>query len=288
MSNAFRILCLFLCLGAMTQCTWLEARKKGDALARVYDDYLYRNDLKGVVPPGLPAADSIDAARQYIENWIRQQVILHHAESNLKKEGLDFSEQLEAYRNSLVTYAYESELIRQKLDTVVTESEIREFYNQNTSNFQLRENIVKYKYLKVPLNMLEKPFVKKANKLLASGSDEDADEELESLAQKWMLGYHPDDGNWVSFKTLRAEIPLEVYNEEDFLSNYRHTEIRDSAYVYNLYITDYKMKESISPLSLEMDNVRNVIINRRKLALLKRMQEEVFQEALIKNEFEIY
>ncbi|MDY0342241.1 MAG: hypothetical protein RBR28_01620 [Lentimicrobium sp.] len=288
MSVAFRILCLFFCLGAMNQCTWLEARKKGDAVARVYDHYLYRSELKGVVPSGLPAPDSIDAARQYIENWIRQQVVLRHAERNLKKDGQDFSEQLETYRNSLVIYAYESELLRQKLDTLVTSSEITEYYNENSVNFQLRENIVKYKYLRIPLNLIEKPFIKKATKLFKSTKDADAEEELESLSQKWMLGYRPDDDNWVNFKTLTTEVPLEVYNEEDFLSNFRHTEIRDSAYLYDLYITDYKMKESTSPLSLEIDNIRNIIINRRKLALIKRMQEEVFEEALIKKEYEIY
>lgn len=288
MKVAFRILCLLFCLGAMNQCTWLEARKKGDAVARVYDQYLYRSELKGIVPPGLPAPDSIDAARQYIDNWIRQQVILRHAERNLKKDVQDFSEQLEAYRNSLVIYAYESELLKQKLDTSVTNSEITEYYNENAANFQLRENIVKYKYLRIPLNLIEKPFVKKATKLFNTTKDTDAEEELEKLSQKWMFGYRPDDDNWVNFKTMTTEVPLEVYNEEDFLSNFRHAEVRDSAYLYHLFITDYKMKESTSPLSLEQNNIRNIIINRRKLALLKHMQEEVYKEALLKKEYEIY
>lgn len=287
MSAASRVVVLFFCLVAMTQCTWMEALKKGDAVAKVYDRYLYRSDLKGVVAAGLSAPDSIDATHQFIENWIRQQVILHYAERNLDKDHQNFTEQLEAYRNSLVIYAYESELIRQKLDTVVRESEISAFYNENTANFQLRENIVKYKYLKIPLNMLDKPFVKKAANLLGR-KDADSEEELDQLAQKWLLHYRPDDGNWVSFLTMVNEIPLEVYNEEDFLNKFSRTEIRDSAYLYDLYITEYKMKETTSPLSLEMDNIRNIIINRRKIELIKRMQDEVFQEALTKKEFEIY
>ncbi|GAB1405283.1 hypothetical protein MASR1M74_24630 [Lentimicrobium sp.] len=287
MSVAFRIGCLMFCLISLSGCKWLEARGKKDAVARAYDNYLYRSDLRGIVPPGLPAGDSIDAARQYIENWIRQQVILKHAERNLDKDAQDFSDQLEAYRNSLLIYAYESELIRQKLDTVVTEAEIEEYYNENAANFQLRENIVKFKYLKVPLGMSEKPFVTKALKLMNSTQHQDIENELESITQKWMLSYRPDDDNWVSFKMLTAEVPLDVYNEEDFLNNFKHVEVNDSVYLYHLFLIDYKMKESTSPLSMERDNIRNIIINRRKLELIKRMQEEVFKEALIKKDYEI-
>jgi hypothetical protein len=46
--------------------------------------------------------------------------------------------------------------------------------------------------------------------------------------------------------------------------------------------------ESTSPLSLEVNRIRNMILNMRKQKLINRMQEEVFQEALKNKEFEIF
>ena len=91
-------------------------------MARVFDKYLYKADVAGVIPNGSSKQDSITLAKNYIQNWIKQQVILHKAETNLDEEKKDVEKKLEEYRNSLITYIYEKELIRQKLDTVVSDN----------------------------------------------------------------------------------------------------------------------------------------------------------------------
>src|SRR5947207_561682 len=90
---------------------------KKDAIARAYDYILYPEDLTGIVPEGASRTDSIAIVKNYIDNWIRHKSVLHKAENNLDEEKKNVQDQLEEYRNSLVTYAYETELIRQKLDT---------------------------------------------------------------------------------------------------------------------------------------------------------------------------
>src|SRR5258706_606794 len=107
-------------------------RKKGgnqkDAVARVYDKYLYLDDLAGIVPANASKQDSLAVTKNYINNWIHQRVVLHKAESNLDDEKKDVDRQLQEYRNSLIRYAYESELVRQRLDTNVSDKEIETFY----------------------------------------------------------------------------------------------------------------------------------------------------------------
>jgi len=96
-----------------------KAKNKEKAIARVNDKYLYREDLKDVVPAGASATDSIEITAAYINNWVRQELLLKQAEDNLEESNRDFTNQIEQYRNSLIIYAYESELVKQKLDTVV-------------------------------------------------------------------------------------------------------------------------------------------------------------------------
>ena len=137
-----------------------KAKSKEKAIARVNDKYLYQEDLVDVVPAGTAANDSIEITAAYINNWVRQELLLKQAEDNLEESNRDFTDQIEQYRNSLIIYAYESELVNQKLDTVVPSSEIEEYYQENQSNFHLRENIVLASYVIINKNL---PVLNKVN-----------------------------------------------------------------------------------------------------------------------------
>ena len=287
MSGPFKIVLVLLAAAFLASCSFFNKKKQGDAVAQAYDKYLYRSDIRGIVPPGTPANDSIELVQRFIDNWIRRQVVLNQAESNLSPEQKDFTEQLEAYRNSLIVYGYESELIRQKLDTVVSQQQMQEFYEQNPQNFQLRENIVRVSYVKIPQASASLAPAKKATQLLKSGRALDIDL-LDELCQSSMLVCRLDDENWISFNDLQREIPITIDNQDNFLQNRSFFETSDSLYLYVVRIIDCKMKESLSPLSFETENIRNIIINRRKLELINQMEQEVFQKALENKDFRIF
>ena len=268
-------------------CRLIGNQPEVEVIALAYDKYLYRSELAGVVPDGVSTADSLEITQQYIDNWVRQQVLLHHAQGNLPKDKMDFEKQLENYRNSLIIYEYESELIRQKLDTIVSDEEIRTFYNENESNFQLRENIVRVSYVKIPRGYENSPQAKKAKQYLMSSKSGDM-EKLIELCDKSTISCRPDDENWIVFNDLMRELPLEIYDQENFLKNRSFHETGDSLFIYLIRFNDYKTMESTSPLSLEVNRIRNMILNMRKQKLINRMQEEVFQEALKNKEFEIF
>jgi hypothetical protein len=285
--GAFIFLCLAM-LFAVSSCKYLGKKKTDDdLLAIAYDAYLYRGDMDGLVPKGLPATDSIEIAKQYIDNWIRQQVLLNHAEGNLEDDQKDFSKQLETYRNSLIVYAYESELIRQKLDTVVNEREIQDFYEANVSNFQLHENIVKVSYVKIPDKEKESQTAKKVRKLLLS-EHSDAQVDLMELCDKSMFACRADDGNWIPFTDFIKELSLNITDQEEFLQHKTFMEKNDSLFTYLIRIVDYKTRENTAPVSMVKDKVKNLILNRRKSALIKRMQVEIFEEALKNKKIEIF
>jgi len=257
---------------------------KKEAVARVNDTYLYRDDLADVVPAGTDEKDSADLVKTYINNWIRQQLLLQQAENNLSSDKSDFTKELEQYRNSLIMYEYESELVKQKLDTVISEKEIVDYYNKNQANFQLRENIVKACYIIAPLKTREIPRMRdllRSDKMTDHGV-------LENLCQEHASDFDLDSQNWMSFSDLLKKIPLSAGDQEDFLNSNRYFEVQDSVSRYMVRIYDFKMRESVSPLSFEMENIRSVILNKRKFELLSRMEEDLFNDALKKKKFEIY
>jgi hypothetical protein len=277
------ILLLFLS-ASLGACKFFGRENREDAVARVYDHYLYRADLSGIVPQGSKPKDSLEITKTFINNWIRQTLLLHQAESNLSNEQKDFTKQLEDYHNSLVIYEYESELIRQKLDTVVTDKEVEEYYAANQANFELRENIVQVNYVSLSKNST---LVNKFRTLLKSDRPADR-EKLEDLCQSSAAGSWLDNENWISFNDLVKRIPLTVSDQVSFLETNKFVELQDSIFRYLVRIKSYKTKESVSPLSFETGNIRSIILNKRKLELVSRMQEDIFQEAMKKKNFELY
>jgi len=275
---------ILLLLIFATSCTGFLKKKSERVLARVHDEYLYESDLKGVVTPGTLAGDSLAITRSFIDSWIRQRLILAQAEKNLIAGQMDFTRQLENYKTSLTIYAYENELVRQKLDTVVTDDEIGEYYDANQQNFQLRDNIVRMQYVKLPL---KSPHGRQFRKLLNSGDPDDKNK-LADLCEKYAADYFLDNENWLLFNDLLQQIPLKTYNQEEFLKNHRDAEYQDSMYVWLVHFHDFKIKESISPLNFEKQRIRDIILNKRKIELIGKMQDDLYTKAQKNNDFEVY
>ncbi len=275
---------LILLLIFATSCSGFFKKKNERVLARVYDDYLYESELKGVVAPGTLVKDSLIITRSFIDSWVRQRLIIQQAEKNLTSSQMDFTRQLENYKNSLTIYAYENELVRQKLDTLVTDEETQNYYDANQQNFLLKDNIVQVQYVKLPLKSAASKQIKK----LLNSDDADDKNKLAELCEKNASDYFLDSENWLLFNDVLKQIPIKTYNQEDFLKNHRDLEYQDSMYVYLVRFKDFKIKEGVSPLNFEKQRIRDIILNKRKIELIKRMQDDLFSKAQKKNVFEIY
>ena len=268
----------------LTSCFNGLDKNKESLLARVNKDYLYKSELKNIVPAGTSARDSTLIVQNYVNNWVTEKVILHKAQKNLRKVDLQFEKQLEEYRNSLIIYKYESQLINQALDTVVSAAEIQKFYYDNIGNFQLKDNIVKVFYARFESNLSE---LSKIRRFFYSDIPEHRDS-LMKYIEKFSDLYYRDDETWILFEDVIKYIPINTYNQESYLQNHRKIEINDDPMIYFVNFTDFKIKDGESPLSFEKENIRQIIINKRKLKIISQMRENVFQAALKDNSFEIY
>ena len=282
-----RLFLLYLLLITMSACSYFRKNQEDrgkDAIARAYNYYLYPDDLRGVVPKGASKQDSINITKSFIENWIRQQAVLQKAENNLNEDKKNVEKKLEDYRKTLITYAYETELIAQKLDTVVADDEIEEYYKANQNNFELKDNIIKVIYLK--LNK-KSPKMDKVRNLYRSNSTKDR-EALAEYCHQYAVNYFLDDQTWLLFDDLLKEIPIKTYDKEQFLQNNRNIEIEDSSHVYMVSIKGFMIKNSTSPLSFEKNNIRSLIINQRKLKLIEQMEQKAYEDARKSGDVEVY
>ena len=255
----------------------------GDPLVRVGEKYLYSMDIEDVIPVGIDSLDSISLTNKHINNWVQNELLLLKAELNLREEQMDFEKQLEDYKSSLIIYAYEQELIRQKLDTNVSEMQIANYYEQNKDNFELKRYIVKVRMIKVDK---QAPKLSKVKEWILSDNEDDLgllDDYCLQFSSLCLL-----EDSWMFFDELVRMVPLKTLNIEDFLTNNKYVETEGRQFLYLLNIVDYKLKKDQSPLELEKDRIKNVIVNKRKLELLSTMRQEILNEAMTSNTVEFF
>jgi len=279
-----KLVIFFGILLVLSSCNSSLDSDKGNELARVSDEYLYESDVVGLVPENTSTHDSIQMVRNYVDNWVRTQLMVQQAKKNLIIQNLDLEKQLDTYRNSLIIYHYETELIKQKLDTLVSDEEIDVYYNSHLSDFELKENIAKVHYVIIENQSEKKALFEEIYKL----PDSLMLDSLESFSNYFAQTYFLDTATWVRFDDLVETIPIETYNQELFLRGNREVKLEDDDYIYLLTFVDFRIKDDTSPLDFERDNIQKIIIQKRKMKLIKQLRKDIYEKALQNNEFEIY
>ncbi len=277
---------LFFFLIACTACnrTKEKSEDRSLAVAKVFDEYLLKSDLKGISGNTVSKKDSAIIAQQFIKRWIEERLFYKYAIDNLEDEDLNIEKQLEDYKKALIIYKYESELIKQKMDTFISIKEMADYYLANEGSFKLRDNIVKARYVKVNK---DKSDINQLNSLFKSKKPADSSA-LEAFCSANAYSYFLDTDKWILFDDLKKEIPLEKYDADALLKNNRFLTFSDSAYTYFLDIKAALTKNSLSPIAFELNNIRKILINKKKLDLIEKVKQEVVENANKKKEFEIY
>jgi len=227
--------------------------------------------------------DSIKLANIFIDNWVRKRVVLSQAELNLSDYQKDVEAELETYKSDLIIYKFERELIKQKLDTVIHSKEIEDYYSENIEMFKLKDYALQVIYVSHPVNFEE---TKELKELVRNYSSQDS-LDLATLCDAPDFMCFQKTRDWIYLKDLLSEVPLTIYNEERFLKKDKFVDFEEGNRRYLLKVNDFKLKDSYSPIDLEKRNIKSLILNSRKIKLLEKMREELFQKALNNGEIEI-
>ena len=256
-----------------------------EPVARVDEVMLYRDDLAGL-SFGENAQDSSAIANSYIEGWIGKQLLISRANGVIEIDQAEIDRRVREYRYALIIHEYEKYWIQNRLSKDVSEEEIVDYYEDKKDNFLLKQNIVKCLFAQIPK---EAPRVNDFRRQIRAYSTGGDIEDIKSYAFRFARKSFMEDTLWVNFDDVILNTPLaSIPNKVQFLRTNSFVESADDNSIYFLKLLDYKISDEISPLEFIRDDIENIIINKRKVALKKELQETIYKEALENETFEIY
>lgn len=255
-----------------------------EAVARVNNAFLFKDELEGISALGSTKEDSAARVEAYIDSWIRKELLIQEAARKININEAEVERKILDYRYSIIAYEYQSFYIRQNLDTAFSAQEIREYYENNIDNFILKQNIVRASFVKVPKNA---PKTNNVREWILSQDEEDKTK-LKLYCLSFSVAYHIADSTWIIFDDLVRNSPLmEIPNKVQFLKSKDYYETEDENYLYFLKVNEYRISDNVSPLEFVTDEIKNIILNKRKVELAKKLEEEVYENALEHKDFEI-
>jgi hypothetical protein len=214
-------------------------------IARVHDNYLYKIDLEGLMRKGMPISDSANIAERYVKSWIKKQLLIREAAAQSDFDESALEKMVQNYKQDLMIHALEKKYVEKELNREVSEEEITIYYKDNLVNFELKQNIIKCVFIKLPKDA---PKIQRLKKLLYSTNDKDK-EELKSYTYRFSTSYSLQDSLWINFEEVIANTPFtSIPNKVQFLKKNDYIEMTDEDFTYFLRILDYKISEEISPL----------------------------------------
>jgi hypothetical protein len=245
------------------------------AAAQAYDRVLSWSSLESQIPNDLDADDSTALATRLMEAWLREQVMLHQAEQELQAEDLDFSEELEAYRNALVMHRFEERYVAERLNAEVTEAEARAFYEAQSALFPVNDYVVRARFLHLPADGRDLASVQ--NLFLSMDSSQVA--VLEAWCVENGAVYSIDPEIWWLLDDLIQEVPLQLYRPERQIADRRLISFEQDGRLYWLQFLEHSLKDAPAPFELVRERIEELILHARRTELLSTLQERLLEKA---------
>ena len=258
-------------------------RENSKEIAKVSGNFLYEKDMHGVFKGAPTRQDSELLRRNYINNWVKEQLIYQKALSNLTEQEKDKSAELDEYYHSLIKYAYLNKIVDQRLNRNVSDVEIESYYEQNKDVFMLHKCLVKLDYVVLPLKHKDISLLKK---WFISSQQNDKDFLYQYCISK-SIRFSLDPEKWFYFDELGKEIPTRTLDCTTISTN-AYYELSDTNNMYMLIFREIKHEGETSPLKFEKERIREIILYKRRLDLIKAIEDEIYKEGLQKNYFKIY
>jgi len=279
-----RILYIILVCVFFASCEYFKQETERKAVARVNDTYLYEEDIQKLITENTSAEDSTLIVNNYINRWATQQLLIDQAKINLSAGKLEeFDKLVKEYKNDLFTEAYKNMIVSEQLDSVITEQEYREYYETNKENFKLQDLLVKLRYVLLPedyegLQLVKEKLNRYNQKDKASLNSQDYQ----------FISSNFNDSVWIKKEVLIHELPVLMGENEQTLKNSNFVQLQDSLGVYLMKIENVLNPSETAPLSYIKPTLKQIILNKRKLELIKKLETDITKDAIETNNFEIY
>ena len=270
-------------------CQFFELEKKSELekkpIAQVDNVFLYKEDILKLIPQNLSNNDSVLLVKNIINNWAIQQLLIKKADENLtRSESETYTALVQDYKNSLLINGYKEKLIKQRLDTLFSEDEVAKYYELQRANFRLNEELIKIKYLHFGNDVLERERIIDLFK-----SDRFSD--LLQL-EKQVLNFkaiHLNDSTWIKVDDVRIKFPkITRLLQENLLKKTKFIQKEDSLGLYLVSVKDVLQKNDIAPLHYISPTIKQLILHKRKLELIREIEKTLLKDAIQNKNFKEY
>jgi hypothetical protein len=268
-----------------TSCEFFKKTDNRTPIAKVKESYLYKEDVEDIVPDGASIEDSTLMVNAYINRWARQLLLMDGALVNLSKEKQnEFSRFVEQYKSDLYTKAYLEGLVKKNIDTVVYQNEAKVFYEANKESFKLNDDLLQFRYVSLPLNPVNLDSIKARFKRF-----EIKDKRyLDSISVQFR-SYSLNDSIWIKYSQVAEKIPIvNMENKNQLLKKTNYLQLKDSLNLYLMQVNDVRVQNDYAPLEYVNASIQQIVINKRKLELIKQLENDITKDAIKNNQFKIY
>lgn len=280
-----RILTVMALLLVMSSCARFSSLIHDDqVIAKLGDDKLFKSDLEFVMPEYLSPEDSTEFAAKYIRSWAMERLYTKVAESELSSKEKDVTSELEDYRRSLLKFRYEQRYVSERLDTLVTDSQAKAYYDAHQDMFVLERPILKFRYVDILRNV---PQAAQIVRLMKSDSYEDNDK-AKVLSDTLAIKYIDRTDEWVDAMVLAKEFGM-GYGEMLQMADGRTITLdsEDRLDVKTAWVCDIR-RSGVAPIEFCRERIRETVVSVRKHELLNGLEQDLLNDALDRKHFVIY
>ena len=275
---------LLVILIGMISCETSRKNENTIALAEVGNTVLLKSQLEKAFPANITdETDSIEFVNDYINKWIKQQLLVKEAEKNLSNEELDVSQELEEYRQELLIHKFKNKKFEALNDQQVSDSEIEKYYKKHSNLFILDYPIVQVNYIIFPE---EVDLPKNFKKQLASNKEADK-VKCEDFIFKYAKKYDDFENKWIYFQRFKDVGSLDIADDKKFLKKNDLIEFNKDSELHLIYIRDYMSEGEQAPVDFVKSRIGSLIINEKKLDFLRQFKDSLYNAALKYNNFRV-
>ena len=276
----FLIVVFYLIIG----CDKLNNSRQNQLIARVDNNYLYISDIDQLNLKFLSTSDSMIKIQNYINTWAKDLLFYDKSQLNINAENKNSLDKLvDQYRLDLYNNNYKASIIKAQIDTLITQKQLVEYYTDNNSIFSLKEPLYKYRFIKFYKNNVDRNEI--TNRFIRFSNLDKVF--LDSLSFQFSNSFL-NDSIWFTKKTLIQNANFLTSKDLLTIKKSQIFELEQSIQVYLFKIEDYLSKNEIAPLSFVENTIRNIVFYQRKLEFLKKIDQEIINDAIQNKKFEIY
>lgn len=283
-NNKMKIFKIIFLLFIIISCDDLSKASQDELIARVNNNYLYKSDIENLNIEFSSSYDSIIKVKSYINTWAKNYLFYEKALLNISISQKQIIDKLiNNYKFDIYNNTYKENIVKYKIDTIITENQLIDYYKRNFSNFLLKEPLYKIRFIGLPRDNIDRKFI---SSRFTRFSKEDK-VFLDSISFQFTESFL-NDSIWINKKTLLKIAPF--INPEKVLSikKPQYFQFEQSLQLYLFKIEDYLKENEVSPFSHIKNSIRNLVFNQRKFEFLKKFDQEIINDAIENKKFEIY